>query len=956
MKKSMILVIAVIAMFMSSCNKEEIKRDDNIEVKTDLVDYTLSVNQSSTKAYIDGKTIKWNAGDRLAVYDGTAIREFTCAELQDGDTQATFKGQVAVGAVEFEVVYPYEAASLAGGALTLTLPSQQNLPENGTIDPKALVSYDKISDNAVVLHPAVGFVKIEVSRSDIKELVVEGTQVAGNFTVNANATIASKDAATGKVSLKPSGDVFAAGTYFIPLIPGTTDEGFKVKMYRSDNFSSTLTAQSAMTIAQNKPSNFGALDALETLAWRLQIGTKDELLAWNDNYANWSSQDEVVLTADIDCEGAEWTGHGFQGKFIGYGHVISGLKMEKGFFSSLYGSGRLERLVVGSKKNAEDKSVWDEVSTITMSEDATAVQYIGLVGIVKDQASMENVGNYASVTLKDGISIENVRMGGVTGQWSSSEACTNCDNFGEVSFPAGITANNNSYVAGVFGMIATDPSQITNCDNNGLVKAYHSKVTRLAGVAGEIGIGSTLTTCHNRGEIKDYATISAADVRIAGICAATSADGAVIDGCKNVASVYCSDQTEAITNQVIMGGIVGYNSKAVEIKNCENSAEIIVGTTSTTTNTVAIAGATNIGGIIGFDNGPSSVTNCTNKAGGNATNCFKSSAAVRLGCIAGYVKGAATYTNCNNVGGRAVANKIGVNTSTEGISVGGIVGVVGGAASFVGCSSSMSGTAGATAELSDQSTFSNLGGIAGLVNGEASFDNCDNSIEVKKATGAGKTVYVGGIIGCNKAKAIAKLENCDNSAAADCKVASTTLYAGGIIGGIEGVTPTIKNCVNSGAVYNSGTPGGGNALRIGGIVGGVNSAITIDGCINTANVYNTGTPKSAANHWLGGIIGLQNTSAATIQNCIVFGSKVYYSGTNTLAKLAILVANAGSAPTKVLNNKVNGTVGSTVLNGENYSSFLGTSNLGTNTGNVYISEMPTSSIANLTSRDDQTNW
>ena len=108
-----------------------------------LIDVCLNAGIDGSKVALDETLLhpSWQEGDRLAVYDGSAIREFTLFSGA-GSSQATFSGQISASASNLKAVYPYSAAKLEGSKLTYSVPAEQSVSAAGA-DPQALVMYSE---------------------------------------------------------------------------------------------------------------------------------------------------------------------------------------------------------------------------------------------------------------------------------------------------------------------------------------------------------------------------------------------------------------------------------------------------------------------------------------------------------------------------------------------------------------------------------------------------------------------------------------------------------------------------------------------------------------------------------------------------------------------------------------------------------------------------------------------
>ncbi len=156
--------------------------------------------------------------------------------------------------------------------------------------------------------------------------------------------------------------------------------------------------------------------------------------------------------------------------------------------------------------------------------------------------------------------------GGIIGQYANLiENCTN---------HANVTGYN--MVGGIIGYSA----QITNCTNTGDI-VITGRRWGYGGAGGIIGNGDNVKNCINKGDISGNVTVG-------GIIGYNNSSDCKIDNCGNYGNVTLN----GTSNQSAVGGILGYNTQKVEIKNTYNQGSILGNGT--------LAGS---GGIVGASKG-----------------------------------------------------------------------------------------------------------------------------------------------------------------------------------------------------------------------------------------------------------------------------------------------------------------------------------------------------------------
>lgn len=325
----------------------------------------------------------------------------------------------------------------------------------------------------------------------------------------------------------------------------------------------------------------------------IEIGTLDELLAFarsvTDGSAGGYAGQTVLLTADIDCAGAEWTPIGtmdlndmsnystmFMGTFDGQGHKISNVTWASD--EPVVGAGIIG-MNLGTVKNL-----------VVENSSMTATNPYGMaVGCVVGY----NMGTIDNVTLigTNEVSATNA-IGGISG--GSTGPVTNCAVedvtvrvLGDNDFSSGriiqcdVAECGGLIIGGAFGGI------IDNCTAKGTVIAEGNEPVGLGGIAGCLEMMDSITNCtadvtitsaqggHAIGGLCGYSgTHSVGDIALATEGVQTTVYPGVIENCNVTAKLDVPGATH-------VGGLVGtglyyYGEEtAFKVVNCSVKAEIV---------------------------------------------------------------------------------------------------------------------------------------------------------------------------------------------------------------------------------------------------------------------------------------------------------------------------------------------------------------------------------------------
>ena len=307
---------------------------------------------------------------------------------------------------------------------------------------------------------------------------------------------------------------------------------------------------------------------------------------------------------------------------------------------------------------------------------------------------------------------------------------------------------------------------------------------------------------------------------------------------------------------VYIAGCAASNASSTTYYNYSNSGNITING--------EIDDKAYIGGIAGSVNG--ALNGCDNT--GNVTVSAAIGNSPYIGGGAGYATG--NITSGSNSGTISVSSTITTGTSY----VGGYVGQCNGGTEF----SEISNTGDVTFSGNSGNNTLALGGAVGSVSIAGAFSNCSNNgvVTLTKGAKANKVHYVGGLIGYSVNSS--SYTSCTNSTKQGVEwgvvIHQTSSTTGGgnakRIGGVIGQagTTTLNNVSNSAGIYHDGYQLGTAGLSIGGI-GGTMGVTTVSGVIeNSGNIYYAGRcPKS--NFGIAGIFatpGSSTLTGATITN------------------------------------------------------------------------------------------
>jgi hypothetical protein len=949
MKQTRLFILAVLATVAAlSCNKE-IAEPQVVPSGEKVYASFTATGEELTKVLLDfadeKSTIKWQDEDKIAVFDGVSKNVFSMKADSNHGNSAVFEGEITDGSGTLYAVYPADAGfDLDGDKLNVTVPSEQTIPSGAFADPKALVSVASgTKGSALAFKQVCGLLKISFAAKNVREITISGQALAGEAKVAADGTLAQPLKPSGDIILTHADGIFPAGTYYVAVLPGTTPAGsfsISVKKGPSVGFKG---ASNPVTFERCKGIDPGSLDALPT---KTEIKTMAELFDWNAGRVG-STEEVVLIGADIDMENEPWVPKDFTGTFDGQGHKLYNLNVSRNanacFINTL--TGTLKDVTFGSS----DGSLYDGMSRIEQNNPEDTAEsgwrYAGLVTRLAAGSSLEYVTSFVPVSIA-ATSTSKTRVGGLVGIVAGAAGLSECANLGDVvnNAEAPIAAGSlggivgwadaavtmsyvqnkgnvisknlkTQYIAGILTYDKTAGSTLTDCSNSGNIsaEAEGSCAMAIAGIIAESG-NSILTRCINEGAISSTCD---GECKAGGIIGRSNT-GCTLTDCINGGTATITFNPATFASSAYIGGIIGNspaaNEGTISLNGCKNFANL----------TATHRNINSIGGIVGLLNGKGKleITNCTNE--GNIERIVDDAAAAKnnnicLGGIAAYLAGGAGYS----IVGSSNTGKVSTNTNQGSavVRIAGIAGYLVAATTIKDCANS-----GAIEyKMGDETTCAGsylvLGGIVGHMYKNSKIESCTNSGNV--FSDRKQVNRVGGIVGTANSSSVI---SCTNTGAVSVKTPDDVVIkywqaVAGIVGFTEGTsagcTWEIRDCVNRGNVSAriNAQPNYVGRFGVAGIIGEPFNNIPVSNNANYGSVTAYNTNADAPYSYAGGIMGLDDDSGNPLGGTLT-GNKNY--GT---------VANATGKP----NNASGGLYGkigrATSAEGANYGS-LGGENAG----------------------------
>lgn len=276
MKKIVIISVLALSLF-NACTKEELDRPI-ITGDGDFVQMTFKAITTKTVLNSD-RSVSFAAGEQIAVF---ANGNRYCFTTTSGGTNAEFTGTVAAvdaGATTFYAVSPYSAtantSTVEEGAITnLTIAKGSAWAATGTYAPEKAVAAAITTGSTFEFRQACALLKFSVPASvtDLTQIVIfnRDAGISGSLSGTFSVTPHSGSAPTVTVTAAEGNphqtgatftdnEAFAAGTYYIPVLPATLTSGVDIKTTFSDGFNGRKFNTTAVTLVAGSVYDLGTI-------------------------------------------------------------------------------------------------------------------------------------------------------------------------------------------------------------------------------------------------------------------------------------------------------------------------------------------------------------------------------------------------------------------------------------------------------------------------------------------------------------------------------------------------------------------------------------------------------------------------------------------------------------------------------------------------------------------------
>lgn len=320
------------------------------------------------------------------------------------------------------------------------------------------------------------------------------------------------------------------------------------------------------------------------------IASAQDLLEWNNDAANWSATDLVILESDIDCSGVvdsdNWKMNIFKGTFEGNNHVIDNFviakECETAFFARIIDEARVSDLTFGP-----GCSFTALKSSSSLNNNTYAASLTAFAG---GNASFLNVINKGKVSVSDKATdgAGGNFTAGICGYFNSKGSITACVNEGTVTNNAAV--KDWTCLGGIVGCLAVAADEVVLTENKNLAPVINTAVlasrVAMGGIVGRLDKTSlVLESCVNTGDIINSAGVVdqsqienkvPTDIYMSALLGVLdkSATSAMLTFTNCVAEGTITNDEDANPSKTAIGGFVGF-CYSNNITGCNSSVKII---------------------------------------------------------------------------------------------------------------------------------------------------------------------------------------------------------------------------------------------------------------------------------------------------------------------------------------------------------------------------------------------
>lgn len=313
------LSIAVLA----SCQRE-IEEPDSFESDLHEVVFHAGWEPETKTALQEDGSVWWSPGDEISLFvegGDTYGYRLTSTNIEPAD-HVDFVGEIGGSGTKYTAIYPFASPGnrVEGSIVVTTIPTEL-VAEEGTFPKGSLVSVAVSSNETLHFKNICSGLKFSVANENINRVIIKSrdgsNSIAGRVTVNIsdpnNPVIEPSEIKSSVIVCAPDGECFKVGTYYyIPIIPGTKNQGIEIEYYTTNNTVGTYRSyepiefkRAVVKRAYEKDKNIKFRTHYETMACPYPYSTRPEGVDMTKiTNVNFVVNSDKTTTISIPSDGA----------------------------------------------------------------------------------------------------------------------------------------------------------------------------------------------------------------------------------------------------------------------------------------------------------------------------------------------------------------------------------------------------------------------------------------------------------------------------------------------------------------------------------------------------------------------------------------------------------------------------------------------------------------------------
>lgn len=737
--------------------------------------------EASTKVTIDANwKLSWEAGDQVDIFDGESTNVFSAKTAGASTTLAADdKDFTKESGKTYYAVYPSGANEFAGSEVTLTVAGDRKA-EAGVYPSAPAVGVTTGSESSFAFKNVCGLVSFEIAEAqNIASIVIfggNGENIAGSVKVNALTAEHEITKGETEITLTPAdGDVFAAGRYYVAVLPQEFTSGMSVTLYKNDGTRLRKNLK-AFTLGRSTHIDVETGGEFKT---QFTIKNADELAAFMAVADKCAVGTVATLANDIDLAGVTLPEvSSFAGTFDGNGKSLKNWTTDKPLFTKIVAGATVTGVVLDASCTLKMKETTSRQAFVVGENEGTVSGCTNKANITYTRATdtpmlsrvfgtivgfskglVENCHNEGNITITipmldypTGATYQHQRVGGVIGGFnvqSGVVGVTGCTNKGNITYNfKGVTSSSENphkayrphfAIGGVCAVVANNGTPkkaseavnngtIENCSNSGEIKLYQEGISgsNYSNVGGVVGyLEGTISSCANEEtgkvtlQLKNSSAVKVSAPAVGGVVGTVTAGE--IKNCINGGDVFMTGYVQEGSNDAAyaggiktpsIGGIVAKAGSTVE-----NTALKISDCKNSGKVSVEVWNSNHLrmGGIVGWTSIPVAGSSA-NKLQNTGELVVKTSSTFKTAYIGGVIgESISTFDKAYNTAAVTMANKSTTATEQK-VYVGGIAGYMAKTAAATFQQGNNTGAINVSGGKSDGKEGYNVGGVVGMAN------------------------------------------------------------------------------------------------------------------------------------------------------------------------------------------------------------------------------------------------